>query len=49
MLKNRLNDMDFSLKQKYDSEKNKNSDLMQEIEKWKSRYQAAEKSKAKEL
>ena len=41
--------MDFSLKQKYDSEKQKNSELMQEIEKWKNRYQASEKSKSKEL
>lgn len=49
MLKNKLNDMDFSLKQKYESEKNKNADLLQELEKWKSRYQAGEKSKAKEL
>jgi predicted nucleic acid-binding Zn-ribbon protein len=41
--------MDISLKQKFESEKLKNAELMQEIEKWKSRYQAAEKSKAKEL
>jgi len=31
MLKNKLNDMDFSLKQKYESEKNKNAELTQEI------------------
>lgn len=49
MLKNKLNDVDSSLKQKYEQEKNKNADLMQEIEKWKSRYQATEKSKSKEL
>jgi conjugal transfer/entry exclusion protein len=49
MLKNKLNEMDFSLKQKYEAEKSKNSELTQEIEKWKSRYQASEKSKAKEL
>ena len=48
-LKNQLNEIDFSLKQKYESEKQKNQDLLQEIEKWKNRYQAAEKSKAKEL
>lgn len=41
--------MDYSLKQKYESEKSRNSELSQEIEKWKSRYQACEKSKAKEL
>lgn len=29
MLKNKLNDVDFSLKQKYESEKNKNADLLQ--------------------
>ena len=47
MLKNKLTDIDFSLKQKYQAERSKNSDLTQEIEKWKSRYQASEKSKAK--
>jgi hypothetical protein len=31
MLKNKLNEMDFSLKQKYEAEKNKNSELSQEI------------------
>jgi conjugal transfer/entry exclusion protein len=49
MLKNKLNEVDSSLKQKYEQEKNKNADLLQEIEKWKSRYQATEKSKSKEL
>lgn len=47
MLKNKLSDIDFSLKQKYEAEKNRSNDLAQEIEKWKARYQAAEKSKAK--
>ena len=28
MLKNKLNDIDFSLKQKYQTEKQKNQDLM---------------------
>lgn len=41
--------MDYSLKQKFQLEKQKNTDLNQQIEKWKARYQAAEKSKAKEL
>lgn len=41
--------MDFSLKQKYESERQKNADLLAEIDKWKTRYQAAEKSKSKEL
>lgn len=49
MLKNKLNDIDFNLKQKFEAEKSKNADLLQEIEKWKSRYQASEKSKTKEL
>lgn len=40
MLKNKLNDIDFSLKQKYQTEKQKNQDLMSEIQKWKNRYQA---------
>ena len=31
MLKNKLNDMDFSLKQKYEAEKSKNSERTQEI------------------
>lgn len=31
MLKGRLNEMDISLKQKFESEKQKNSELMQEI------------------
>jgi hypothetical protein len=29
MLKNKLSDIDFSLKQKYEAEKNKNNDLIQ--------------------
>jgi conjugal transfer/entry exclusion protein len=48
-LKNQLSEMDFSLKQKYESERQKNADLLAEIDKWKTRYQAAEKSKSKEL
>lgn len=47
MLKNKLNDIDFSLKQKYEAERNKNADLLQEVEKWKTRLQASERSKAK--
>jgi hypothetical protein len=41
--------MDFSLKQKYESEKQKNQELQSEIDKWKNRYQATEKSKTREL
>lgn len=48
-MKNQLNEIDFSLKQKYESERQKNQELLQEIEKWRARYQAGEKSKAKEL
>lgn len=49
MLKNKLTDIDFSLKQKYEAEKDRNQELLQEIEKWKNRYQASERSKLKEL
>lgn len=49
MLKKKLTDIDFSLKQKYEAECSKNNDLVAEIEKWKTRYQASERSKAKEL
>lgn len=49
MLKNKLNDIDFSLKQKYEAEQHRSQDLQAENEKWKNRYQAAEKSKLKEL
>ena len=31
MLKNKLNDIDFSLKQKYDAEKQRNQDLQSDI------------------
>jgi hypothetical protein len=31
MLKNKLNDIDFSLKQKYDAEKQRNIDLQSDI------------------
>ena len=48
-LKNQLNEVDFSLKQKYESERQRGQELLGEIEKWKNRYQATEKSKAKEL
>lgn len=48
-LKARIQENDYSLKQKYESEKQKNSELSMEIEKWKNRYQATEKSKAKQL
>ena len=49
MLKNKLNDVDFSMKQKYEVERQKAQELQMEIDKWKNRYQAAEKSKLKEL
>ena len=39
--------MDITLKQKYESEKQKNQELQQEVDKWKTRYQAGEKSQAK--
>lgn len=46
-MKSKLNEMDYSVKQKFELEKQKNTDLNQEIEKWKARYQGAEKSKTK--
>lgn len=49
MLKNKINDIDFSLKQKYEAEQHRSLDLQAENDKWKNRYQAAEKSKLKEL
>ena len=48
MLKNKINDIDFSLKQKYEAEQHRSLDLQAENDKWKNRYQAAEKSKLKE-
>lgn len=49
MLKNKLSEMDFSLKQRYESEVSKNTELMHDLEKWKMRCTAIEKSKSKEL
>jgi chromosome segregation ATPase len=49
MLKNKLADTDFALKQKYEAELQKNADLSADIDKWRNRYQAAERSKLKEL
>lgn len=37
------------MKQKYESEKQKNAELTMEIEKWRNRHSALDKSKAKEL
>ncbi len=45
----KLSEVDISLKQKYESERLKVTELTAEIEKWKSRYMAAERSRAKEL
>ena len=49
MLKKKLDEMDYSLKQKYEAEKAKTAELAQEIDKWKVRHQATEKGKEKEL
>lgn len=49
MLKNRLSEIDGSLKQKYETERSKNADLAAEVDKWRNRYQASEKSKIKEV
>ena len=37
------------MKDKYEMERSRNNDLMGEIERWKARYMASEKSKTKEL
>lgn len=48
-LKKKLEGMDFNLGLKYDMEKNRNAELLREIEIWKNRYTSSEKSKSKEL
>lgn len=45
----RYADIDLSLKEKYRLEKERSEMLVAEIDKWKTRYSAAETSKAKEL
>jgi len=49
MLKNRLEDNDFSIKHKYEAEKVKNGELDLELDKWKLKFQAFEKGKEREL
>jgi predicted nucleic acid-binding Zn-ribbon protein len=48
-MKRKYSEIDFSLKEKYEMERLRGTELLQEIERWKARYMAAEKSKAKEL
>ena len=48
-MKKKYREVDFTLKDKYDMERVHSDELRQEIERWKVRYMAAEKSKAKEL
>jgi septum formation inhibitor MinC len=47
--KRKYAEIDLTLKDKYEIERNKNNELAQDIERWKARYMAAEKSKAQEL
>jgi predicted nucleic acid-binding Zn-ribbon protein len=48
-MKKRYSEIDFTLKDKYEMERSRSNELLQEIDRWKARYMAAEKSKAKEL
>lgn len=48
-VKRKYAEVDFTLKDKYELEKARAAELLQEIERWRARYMAAEKSKAKEL
>lgn len=48
-MKKKYREVDFTLKDKYEMERAHSQELMQDIERWKVRYTAAEKSKAKEL
>lgn len=47
--KRKYAEVDFTLKDKYEMERARGAELLQEIERWKARYMAAEKSKTKEL
>jgi hypothetical protein len=46
-MKKRYSEIDFTLKDKYEMERSRCNELLQEIDRWKARYMAAEKSKAK--
>ena len=48
-MKRRYAEVDLTLREKYEFEKGRNAELTNEIERWKSRYMASEKSKQKEL
>ena len=47
--KRKYAEIDLTLRDKYEMEVSRNNELAQDIERWKSRYMAGEKSKAKEL
>lgn len=47
--KRKLQGVDFTLSDKYDLERNRNKDLQAEIENWRVRFSAAERSRSKEL
>lgn len=48
-MKRRYAEVDLTLRDKFEMERNRNNELMQDIERWKARYMAAERSKDKEL
>lgn len=48
-MKRKLSDVDFSATDKYQLERSRNTDLQMELDTWKARYTACERSKTKEL
>ena len=46
-MKRKYAEIDITMRDKYEMEKARNNELNQEIEKWKTRYMAAERSKDK--
>lgn len=48
-MKRKYAEVDLTLRDKFEMERNRNNELMQDIERWKARYMAAERSKDKEL
>lgn len=48
-MKRKFAEVDLTLREKYEFEKNRNAEFVNEIERWKARYMASEKSKQKEL
>ena len=48
-MRRRLSDVDFTASDKYIAERSRNTDLQMELDTWKARYSACERSKTKEL